>query len=99
MAGQAIGADRAFWPQQDGPSRAIEAGRPFWPDQDVGSRAPRFRLIRLAVAIAALLLFARMQGPGLARAATDVGSTPAPPLLTPDASYTLGSACGSAPPQ
>ena len=54
MAGQAIDADRVFWPNQDRP----------W-------RPPRARLLRLAVALGALLLAASQQGPSATRASVD----------------------------
>jgi hypothetical protein len=47
--------------------RAIDADRVFWPHQDRPWRPPRARLLRLAVALGALLLAASEQGPGTAR--------------------------------
>ena len=48
--------------------QAIDADRVFWPHQDRPWRPPRARLLRLAVALGALLLVASQQGPGTARA-------------------------------
>jgi len=55
VAGQAIDADRVFWPHQD---------RPWHP--------PRARLLRLAVALGALLLVASQQGPSATRASAGI---------------------------